>query len=84
MEMITRLQIAKCRHNKFIVDETMGDVICGICEERLNPIWCLVQISKTESRMWSNLIDLEKLVYKTRDKLRCKCQKCGEMTRIIR
>ncbi len=81
---ITQLKTSRCRHNKWFVDETLAEITCGICEEKLNPIWCLVQQAKTEVRLKFHFKQLRAKVEKTKDKLRCKCQKCGQMTPIIR
>lgn len=84
VEKLTRLEVSRCQHNKFIVDESMAEVVCGLCERKLNPIWCLVQYTRGEGRIRSHLEYLEQRVKKTQDKLRCKCRKCGQMTSIIR
>ncbi len=81
---VTQLKTSHCRHNKWYVDETLAEITCGICEQKLNPIWCLVQQAKTERRLKWRFDELQTLVKKSEDKLRCKCQKCGKMTRIIR
>jgi len=36
----------KCKHTKFIVDESLNEVECGICGEKLNPIWVISQMAK--------------------------------------
>ena len=74
----------KCRHNKFNVDPRLGTVECGICGEKLNPMWVLDQLCNHESRVWVQYERVRELAIKTRDKLRCKCQHCGKMTRIVR
>ena len=74
----------QCRHNKFIVDETLNEVQCGICGSYLNPMWVLKHLCGHEHRAANHLKELEQQVEKTKDKLRCKCQHCGKMTRIHR
>lgn len=75
---------AKCQHNKFTVDKRHQFVECGICGEKLNPIWCLEQLCYKESRAQMRVVALEKAAAKAKDKNRCKCEKCGEFTRIHR
>ncbi|WCH25215.1 hypothetical protein [Aeromonas salmonicida] len=71
-----------CRHNKFIYDETLGYVECGICGEHLNPMWVIEQFTNKESRVVRYLEQLNRLVDETRAKTKCKCQHCGQMTDI--
>lgn len=72
----------RCQHNKFIYDETLGYVECGLCGEHLNPLWVIGQFTDKESRAVRYLAQLEQLVADTKAKTRCKCQHCGEMTNI--
>ncbi len=83
-DTVVQLKTSRCRHNKWYVDETLAEITCGICEQKLNPIWCLIQQAQQERRLKWHLEQLYEKVEKTKDKLRCKCQKCGQMTRIIR
>lgn len=71
-----------CQHNKFIYDETLGYVECGLCGEHLNPMWVLAQFTRKEARAVRYLAQLERLVADTRAKTKCKCQHCGKMTDI--
>lgn len=74
----------KCKHNKFLVDEKLAYVECAICGEKLNPIWALGQMCNEEHRVITRIEFLNKLSEKAYKKTRCKCEKCGEMTRIQR
>ncbi len=74
----------QCRHNRFIVDVSLNEVQCGICGRNLNPMWVLTQLSGNEHRAANHLRQLQAMVNKTADKLRCKCQRCGKMTSIDR
>ena len=74
----------KCRHNKFIVDESLNEVECGICNQNLNPMWVLKQLCGNEHRAANRLTQLEQLAEKTKNKMRCKCEHCGKMTKIHR
>ena len=81
---VTQLITTQCRHNKWYVDETLAEITCGICQQKLNPIWCLVEQAKTERRLKWHLEKLQAMVKKTENKLRCKCLHCGKITKIIR
>lgn len=72
----------RCVHNKFIVDETLDHVKCGLCGESLNPVWALGQLSNRESRAIRHIEIMEKIAEKAEKKNRCKCEHCHKMTRI--
>lgn len=72
----------RCQHNKFIVDEQLGEVECGICGDKLNPIWVLRHLCGEEARYYQRLSFLREEAEKAKAKNRCKCEKCGQMTRI--
>lgn len=74
----------KCRHNKFLIDDQLAYVECGICGEQLNPMWVLGELCGTETRFYHRLECLQKAAKKAEAKNRCKCEKCGQMTRIQR
>lgn len=74
----------RCHHGRYLVDTEMGYVECGICSEKLNPMFVLGQLCNEEARAWVSLEAIKKLAKQTEDKLRCKCQHCKKMTRIYR
>ena len=74
----------QCRHNRFIVDDTLNEVVCGICGDRLNPMWVLSELCGNEHRAAQRLKTLEDMAEKTKNKIRCKCEHCGKMTKIHR
>lgn len=74
----------KCAHNKFVLDPTLAHVECGICGEKLNPMWVIEQYANREHRAWMRIFELDKIAEKAVKKDRCKCEKCGEMTRIVK
>jgi len=82
--VLVRHQSFKCRHNRYIVDPRLSVVECGICGEKLNPMWVLEQLCGRENRAADRLEFLNKQAEKAINKNRCKCEKCGEMTRIQR
>ena len=73
---------ARCMHNKFKVTPSLGYVECGICGEHLSPMWVLEELCGLETRLVNRLTRLEELIEKAEAKNRCKCEKCGKMTRI--
>ena len=73
---------ARCKHNKFIVDNQLGYVKCGLCGEHLNPIWVIEQYANHEHRLFQHLERLERLIELTKEKTKCKCEHCGEITKI--
>lgn len=72
----------KCQHNKFILDDQLGYVKCGICGEQLNPMWVIQRFADSEHRLFQHLEKLRNLVEVTKGKARCKCEHCGKVTRI--
>lgn len=71
-----------CKHNKFIVDGQLATVECGICGEKLNPIWVLEQYANEEHRLFKQFNRLKALIKIAKDKTKCKCEHCKQMTRI--
>jgi len=82
--VIKRTHSFKCKHNTYLVDDKLGYVECGICGEHLSPMWVLEQFCNSESRANLRIIELNRIANKAEKKNRCKCEKCGEMTRIQR
>jgi ribosomal protein S27E len=74
----------KCQHTKFIVDEAENFIECGICGEKLNPIWVVMQMASSEHRAIRNLEEIEEIMKKALAKTKCKCQHCNKMTDIVR
>lgn len=72
----------KCQHLHMTVDEDLNTVECADCHEKLNPIAMLRRIAREESRWQRNAEALKDLHRKLDAKVRCKCQHCGQMTRI--
>jgi len=79
---VIALQHQKCEHNKFVLDDSLSYIKCGICGEHLNPLWVLKQLSNHEARYNRRIIELKKIAEKADNKNKCKCQHCGKMTAI--
>lgn len=74
----------RCKHGKYIVDESLNKIECALCHKELNPIWVLGQMCNDENRYNQNIVHLKEVASKAQKKNRCKCEKCGEITRIQR
>ena len=74
----------RCAHNKFIIDDSLTTVECGICGYQLNPIWVIDQLRFQESRYSMAMEEIKKTLEKAKAKTRCKCEHCKKMTRIVR
>lgn len=83
-QALTNVFAGRCRHSKFLIDETLNTVECGLCHKELNPIWVLTECARTESFAKRQLVYVQKLTEKAEKKNRCKCENCGKMTRIQR
>ena len=72
----------QCRHLNISVHEDRAEVVCRDCKIELNPIWVLTRMAKEETK-WS-LRRTEFIAARTALAMRqrCKCQHCGQMTRI--
>lgn len=82
--VIETLFSGRCQHNKFILDESLEKVKCGLCGQFLNPMWVLRQLSTKENRYHMRIIELHKIAEKAEAKNSCKCEHCQKMTRIQR
>jgi len=75
-----RLELHGCPHRNIIISEEYGDVKCGDCGERLNPIWVLTRMANEETK-WERQYKHYKKWKQIYDKrTRTKCVHCGEMT----
>lgn len=73
---------AKCTHNKYTLDIRHAFVACGICGEKLNPLWVIEQLCNKESRAVERVKYLTVLADAAKNKNRCKCEFCHKITRI--
>lgn len=71
-----------CQHPRYIVDEGLEQVECAVCEERLNPMKVLVQISRLELRTLERLNALREESKELVQKRKYKCGSCGSMNDI--
>nr|WP_233107949.1 hypothetical protein [Vibrio sp. 0908] len=73
-----------CPHGNFTIDESTDTISCGMCNAQLSPMWVLKELANKNSQLYWHWVDMQKRVEKTRNKMRCKCQHCGQMTAIQR
>lgn len=72
----------KCQHKNMTVDEDLNEVTCDDCDAKLNPVAVLMRFATEESR-WQREGERLRELHKELDaRVRCKCQHCGQMTRI--
>lgn len=73
---------SKCFHGNYIVDEKLLEVECGKCHEKLNPMAVLVHLATKETVWQRNKEYAANASKRLEERMRCKCQHCGKMTRI--
>ena len=78
------VRYSKCRHPRFLVDESKSEVKCQICGAMLNPIWVLRKIADAESQQAQHRDKLKALVRQLSEKLKYKCRSCGKMNDMSR
>lgn len=72
----------ECSHDYAIVDEELNEITCLHCNKKLNPIKYLAKLADKEGAFYRKHVELREAHAKLLDKTRCKCQNCGQMTRI--
>ena len=81
-EARTRYRPGQCQHKHMTVDEQLNEVECDDCGAKLNPVAVLLRFANEESR-WAREGEKLRELHKELDaRVRCKCQHCGQMTRI--
>lgn len=81
-EARNRYRPGACRHTHMTVDDDLHEVVCDDCGARLNPVAVLVRFATEESRWAREAEKLRELHRELDARIRCKCQHCGQMTRI--
>lgn len=81
-EARSRFAPGKCQHRQMIVDEELATVECKTCGEKLNSVAMLARFAREESLWQRRGEELKKLHAALDAKVRCKCQHCGQMTRV--
>ena len=83
LSKVKKFTTDECKHNSIVMDSKVAMVRCGLCGEQLNPLWVLEQLCDKEASARQELDRLKRQIEITKNKTRCKCQKCGEMTGIL-
>ena len=75
-----------CLHDHFQVCDSAAEVTCGKCGEKLNPMWVLQYLARSESLFKEELkyaqAELRLTAKRIAEKKRAKCQHCGKMTEV--
>jgi hypothetical protein len=71
-----------CQHGNFLVDEKMGEVECGRCKAKLNPIWVLMQIAIEDRVLRDQWASLKAEIELMKPRLKTRCDHCGKLTKI--
>lgn len=77
-----KFRAGKCQHNKIEVDEDLAEVTCSDCGAKLNAISVLMRFATEETRWSRQAADAREAIRALDARVRCKCQHCGQMTRI--
>lgn len=72
----------QCQHGNFLVDEKKAEVECGLCHEKLSPMWVLIRIANDDWRLREHWSLIKAEIELMKPKLRTKCKHCGQMTPI--
>lgn len=72
----------QCAHKRISVSELHAEVMCQDCGEKLNPVGVLLRYAKEESRLVMRIEENRKILAKLENKVRTKCEHCGQMTRV--
>ncbi|MCB1886600.1 MAG: hypothetical protein KDH20_03235 [Rhodocyclaceae bacterium] len=81
-EARNRYRPGKCQHKHMTMDEDLNTVECDDCGEKLNPVAVLKRFAFEESLWHRRGEELKKLQAALDAKVRCRCQHCGQMTRV--
>ena len=71
-----------CAHKRIAVSELHATVSCQDCGEKLNPIGVLLRYAREESRLVMRIKENQAILEKLQSKVRTKCERCGQMTRV--
>lgn len=72
----------ECQHGNFLVDDKLGEVECGRCKAKLNPIWVLSRLAMEESDLRRTWAQLRAEIELMKPRLKTKCEHCGKLTPI--
>lgn len=70
----------KCQHGNFQVDEKSAQVTCGLCKEKLNPIWVLMQIATNDRVLRDHWSTMRAEIELMKPRTQTKCKHCQKLT----
>jgi hypothetical protein len=82
LEIAAEVAFATCVHGQFQIDSSLDVVTCGICEEKLNPMFVLKRLAQQDSRFRQNSEIYQDQMKRLAERSRTKCEHCKNMTRI--
>lgn len=84
LEVVPEWQLSKCRHTRFIIDKALAQVTCKDCNEKIDPMYALVQLANQETKYHQLHERYADEMKRLGNRQKTKCQHCGGMTRISR
>lgn len=66
----------------FLIDDTLAEVTCGRCKQKLNPMFVLKQLMHSESRWHQSFNQYQGEMKRLSERSKTKCEHCNKMTRI--
>lgn len=77
---------SKCQHypGRFIIDVSLSEVMCGECNEKLNPMWVLGQLAGRDRNFAEAHDRYAEETKRLAERSRTKCEHCKKLTRIRR
>ena len=73
-----------CLHPRFVVDDKLLEVECGVCKEKLSPMWVLVHLATKDMQMKESRKRYVEEMKRLEERSKTKCEHCEKMTRISR
>lgn len=84
--LLAPYEVAKrgCHHypGHFIVNESLAEVTCADCGEKLNPMWVLQQLATRDRNFAEAHTRYHEQMKRLSERTSTKCRHCGKMTRI--
>lgn len=74
----------ECKHSALVIDQSTDTVWCKDCDQKLSPMWVLSRIADKHNQFYWNYSEVFEKSKKALKMNRCKCEHCGNMTRIIK
>jgi hypothetical protein len=83
---ILLVEPSKCLHMRgpYKIDDSLAEVTCGECGDKLNPIWVLKRMAAKDSVFQQSARRYQDEMKRLEERSRTKCEYCGQMTRISR